>query len=90
MMSTDTAEKKQDYSQLYKILCGWPQAQSMPENTVPSAPVPATTLSLGLTNAAGLPCISHHAFSILQELQTLYLVSPFSQCHVAQATYFNS
>lgn len=62
----------------------------MPENTVPSAPLPPTTLSLGLTNAAGLPYIFHHIFSVLQQLQTSYLVSPFSQCDIAHATSYNS
>lgn len=55
MKSTNIGEKKQDNSQLYKILSGLTQVQSMSENVVPSAPLAPKSLSLGLTNAAGLP-----------------------------------
>lgn len=64
--STDGAEKKQNNSQLYQILHGWPQAQSTPDKIVPCASFPPT-LSLDLTNTASLPYIPNHIFSVLQE-----------------------
>lgn len=55
MKPTNTVEKKQDNSQLHKILSGLTWAQNVSENAVCSAPLAPKSLSLGLTNAAGLP-----------------------------------
>lgn len=79
MKPTNIGQKKQDNSQLYKILCGLTQAQSMSENGVPSAPLAAKSLPLGLTNAAGLPHkrtpdFTSHEHIFLVPYSTVYIL----------------